>query len=197
MITNGSSPGLLIVPGPRFPDETTTVIPAAHARSTAAFNGSIAYGWTLSVPNERFNTLIPYCARCVTTHWSAAITTETSVDPSGPATLTETSFAPGATPRHLPSEAAPLPAITPARCVPCPYASSPPASGVKSTRATTRSPRSSTCATPVSIIATVTPVPSMPAGTCESRIDFRHARFGSMSSHASVPTAAIWIRPST
>ena len=108
-------------PGPRLPAETTTVMPAAQARSTAAFSGSIAYGWIESVPNERFSTRIPYSPRCVTTHWMAAITTETSVDPSAPATLTETSSAPGATPRHLPPEAPPSPAITPARWVPCPY----------------------------------------------------------------------------
>ena len=111
---------MLIVPAaePRFPAETITVMPAAHTRSTAASNGSSAYGWTPSVPNDRLRTRMLYVSRCVTIHCSAAITTLTSVEPSAPATLTEIRCAAGATPRHFPPEAEPLPAITPARCVP-------------------------------------------------------------------------------
>jgi hypothetical protein len=46
-----------------------------------------------------------------------------SVEPSYPATFTETSSALGATPENLPSDAFPLPAIRPAMNEPCPKGS--------------------------------------------------------------------------
>ena len=52
-----------------------------------------------------------------------AITMDTSVDPSAPATFTDTRFASGAAPAHAPDDAVPSPAMIPAMCVPCPYVS--------------------------------------------------------------------------
>ena len=97
----------------------------------------------------------------------AAITTETSVEPSAPATFTETRSAPGATPRHLPAEAAAV-AGDHAREVGAVAELVVP--GVPARREVharddavaevlVSAPR------PVSIIATVTPLPSIPSGS--------------------------------
>ena len=51
-------------------------------------------------------------------HCRPAMTTDTSVEPSVGATLTDTRLAFLATPAHLPADCAPLPAMMPAMCVP-------------------------------------------------------------------------------
>src|SRR5687767_655829 len=107
-------------PGPVLPDETTTVIPAFHARWTAKFNGDRRTSCDEFVPSERFSTRIPYVSLKATTHWMPARMCETSAAPSKPATFTATRFAPGAVPVYFPFEEAPLPAARPAMNVPCP-----------------------------------------------------------------------------
>ena len=58
VMTHGSSAGLVTVPasGPRLDALTTTTRPAAQARSTAMFSGSMRVSWVESVPSERFTT---------------------------------------------------------------------------------------------------------------------------------------------
>ena len=87
------------------------------------------------------------------------MTSETSVDPSALDTFTETRLARGATPDQVPPDMLPSPAMIPAMWVPWPKWSSPSRSGVRSTRARTRFPRSAVWLTPVSNRATVTPAP--------------------------------------
>ena len=84
VMTYGSSAGLSIepIPGPRFPAETTTVIPAFQVCSTAKSRGSMAYRWVESVPNDRFRTRMLNCALWAMTHCRAAMITDTSVAPS-------------------------------------------------------------------------------------------------------------------
>lgn len=97
--TYGSSPGFVTVPsGPWFPAETTTRIPAFHTRSTASSSGSPVTSCAESVPKERLRIRIPNRSRFATIHCRPAITDETSVAPSQPATLTETMLASGAAP---------------------------------------------------------------------------------------------------
>ena len=72
------------------------------------------------MPNERFRTFRLYCALWVTAHCNPAITIETSVEPSRPATLIETRLAWGATPVQVPLDDVPSPTRIPAMCVPWP-----------------------------------------------------------------------------
>ena len=87
------------------------------------------------------------------------MTVVTSVAPSHPATLTDTTFASGAAPSWTPPDVVPSPAIRPAMWVPWPKRSRPSWSPVRSTRASSRSPRFADGATPVSMEATVTSSP--------------------------------------
>src|SRR5213075_1589848 len=52
VITNGSLPGAVTVPGalPPFPAAVTTTTPAFHTRSTAKSRGSTRYDWWESNP---------------------------------------------------------------------------------------------------------------------------------------------------
>src|SRR4051794_30619852 len=63
---------------------------------------------------------MPYRARLATTHCRPAMTVETSVAPSQPATLTEARRVSGAAPSKAPCDVVPSPAMTPAMCVPWP-----------------------------------------------------------------------------
>ena len=63
---------------------------------------------------------MPYWALLAMIHWSPAMTTDTSVEPSVAATFTETRFALLATPVHFAARGRPLPAMMPAMCVPWP-----------------------------------------------------------------------------
>lgn len=78
----------------------------------------------------------------------------------------------GATPRSLPSEAAPVPAMVEATWVPWPLPSSTDSPGTKSSVAVMRSARSGwVVSTPVSRTATSTPLPVFPdAHTCGAPI---------------------------
>src|SRR3954471_19251325 len=96
----------------------------------------------------------------------AASTLLTSAEPSLPATLTDSTRAPGATPTHLPPDEVPSPAMMPARKVPWPYPSAQDESPEKLAQAatvrlrssatdTSRPARSGEGVTPVSSRATV------------------------------------------
>ena len=54
--THGSSPGEVTEPAPSLPADVTTVMPDAHAASTAPESGFARYGRLTSAPNERFST---------------------------------------------------------------------------------------------------------------------------------------------
>src|SRR5690242_596238 len=124
-MAKGSSPGLVIVPlnGPELPAETTTVIPAAQAASTAWSRGSVAVGPVGMAPRDRFNTLIAYLRWFLMAKLMPWTTVEIVVAPVAPATLIETRLAPGASPGYAPAEAAPDPATRPATKVPWPNSS--------------------------------------------------------------------------
>ncbi len=97
------------------------MIPDAHAASDAASSGFKPYGTGESRPNERLSTPMLYRSRFVTTQLMPAITRESVDDPSAPATLTDMSVAPGATPKCCgpwPALAEPSPAMSPAMKVP-------------------------------------------------------------------------------
>src|SRR5438067_13675272 len=129
------------------------------------------YDCELSVPSERFRTLMPYLSLYETTHWIAASTLLTSAEPSRPAIFTDTNFTSGATPVYAPPELAPLLPMRPAMNVPWPYESLQFGSPEKFMQGAVCSPRESvvtflirparspTGAIPVSISATVTPLP--------------------------------------
>src|SRR5439155_19384271 len=87
VITNGSLPGVVTVPGwlPPLPAAATTTIPAFHTRSTAKSRGSTLEDWCESNPSDMFTTRMPYSCWKVTTHSSASSTIVTSVDPVRPA----------------------------------------------------------------------------------------------------------------
>ena len=108
-------------------------------------------------------------------------------------TLPTSSFAPGATPRYLPPDAAPLPTMVDATWVPWPTASPGSLPPVKS-RTSVRCPAKSgwLASIPVSSTPTVTPVPSKPAcqaagapicGTLRSRETLR------------LPSSQMWVTP--
>src|SRR3954452_11824609 len=112
------------------------------------------------------------------------MTVEGSVAPSHPATLTETRLVSDAAPSKASADVVPSPAIRPAMCVPWPKRSIPSCSLVRSTRASSRAPRSGFGATPVSIEATVTPSPLYLCGTAGRFIDCSQAESaGSLSKH--------------
>ena len=91
-------------------------------------------------------------------------------------TLPSSSVASGATPRYLPPEAAPLPAMVEATWVPWPTVSPASASSVKLRASATWPARSGWVAsTPVSSTATVTPAPVEPGRPGGRRADLRHA----------------------
>ena len=93
-----------------------------------------------------------------------AMTQESSPDPLSLSTLPTSRFAPGATPRSVPPDAAPVPAIVEAVWVPCPLPSWVDSPGTKLTAVSTRPARSGWASSyPVSSTATLTPVPSRPA----------------------------------
>ncbi len=54
--TYGSLPGEVTAPAPSLPADTTTVIPEAHAASTAADSGLNRYGIGASTPNDKLST---------------------------------------------------------------------------------------------------------------------------------------------
>ncbi len=121
-------------------------------------------------------------ARFDTTHCSAAMTVDTSVAPSQPATLTDTRLVSGAAPSNASSVVTPPPAMTPAMCVPWPKWSMPSRSLVRSTRASRRAPRFGFGVTPVSIDATVTPSPWYLFGTRSRPIARCHVASGGSAS---------------
>src|SRR4051794_10375274 len=94
---------------------------------------------------DRLRTRMPYLSLNDTTHWIAARTPLTSAEPSRPAIFTERIFALGATPLYWPPDAAPLPAIRPARNVPCPYESAQLLSPEKLTHGAVVVPSASVC----------------------------------------------------
>src|SRR5207247_7191188 len=123
VMTYGSSPGDVTPSSPLFPADATTVIPDAHAASDAASSGFTTYGSGASSPKERLSTPMLYVSRFVTTQPMPAITRESVVEPSASATFTDTSVAPGATPKcraWAPELAVPSPAMSPAMNVPWP-----------------------------------------------------------------------------
>src|SRR5688572_10119390 len=69
VITHGSSAGLATLPllGPWLPADTTTVRPAAHARSTAKFTGSTRYESGEYVRSDRLTTSIRYASLLAST----------------------------------------------------------------------------------------------------------------------------------
>ena len=166
VIASGSSPGLVIVPaeGPALPADTMTVMPARQARSTAWSIGSIAVGPLGIAPRDRFRTSMPYCTRWSTAQLIPLTTVAIVVCPVAPATLTDTRFAPGASPGYCPPDDAPLPAIRPATKVPWPYSSLkgewPPVRSTPPTILPAKSGRFPLI--PVSRTATVTPCPVSP-----------------------------------
>src|SRR5437588_7146355 len=96
--TQGSEPGMVTAPGPPLPAEATTVMPSAHAASTAPARGSIAAGSWVTSPKERFMTRMLCSGACTTTQPIPSMSRDRVVVPSRPATLTDTTVAPGATP---------------------------------------------------------------------------------------------------
>ena len=63
-MASGSSPGEVIVPlyGPELPAETTTVIPACHALSTAWSSGSVTLDEVGMAPSDMLRTRMLYRA---------------------------------------------------------------------------------------------------------------------------------------
>ena len=122
VITSGSSPGERMVPlnGPALPAEATTAIPEFHTASTAWSRGLMTVDWWAGTPREMLRTLMPYLLWWSTAHCRPEIKVPRWVVPSAPATLIDTSLAPGASPEYWPPEEAPSPAIRPATKVPWP-----------------------------------------------------------------------------
>src|SRR5450755_5026036 len=122
VITIGSSPGDRMLPlnGPVLPAETTTAMPAFQTASAARSSAFVTVDWVDLKPRERLRILMPYWLRWSTAHCRPVIRVPRLVVPSAPATLIETSRAPGASPAYWLPEEAPLPAIRPATKVPCP-----------------------------------------------------------------------------
>ena len=165
-ITNGLLAGEFRLPDstPSFPAAVTTTMPADHARSTAASRAWASCVSTSPASSAMFRTRISRSLALATTQSMPEITLSSETLPSRSATLIETIPASGATPRK-PED--PLPAMMPARCVPCPFASrnevpSSNCSELKSTAATIWFESASTGATPVSINATLIPAPVIP-----------------------------------
>src|SRR5579884_2820433 len=99
-MARGSSPGLVMVPlnGPELPAETTAVIPAPHAASTAWSSGSVAVGPVGMAPRDRLRTRMLYLEAHFTAQLMPWTTVEMVVAPVAPATLIDTRPAPGASP---------------------------------------------------------------------------------------------------
>ena len=93
----------VVLPEPSLPAAATTTMPRFTATSAAKASGSTIGSWTLSVPNDKLNTrmLSPGSWACWTTQPMAAMTCETSVEPSNAPTLTLTTRASGATPTKV------------------------------------------------------------------------------------------------
>ena len=151
---------------PRFPAAVTTTMPASHARSSAAASGSVACDVPRPLSKATVRTSMSSASALATTQSTARPSASCDTAPSRPATLTDTMPASGATPRKSASR----PAMMPARWVPCPKPSRPASAGslrsaLKSTAATTLPGLVSagTGAMPVSMMATLTPAPVMPA----------------------------------
>jgi hypothetical protein len=93
-----------------------------------------------------------------------AMTPESLPEPLSSSTLPSRMAAPGATPRYLPPDFAPVPATIEATWVPWPYRSTLSGAELKFRSATSRSARSGCVwSTPLSSTATVVPVPVYPA----------------------------------
>ena len=113
------------------------------------------------------STSIPYCARCWSSQLNARTTFAAVPLPLASSTRSETIMASGATPLSVP-----FAAIAPAMNVPCPPGSSSVLpSWTKSTRASTLPRRSGWSATPVSMIATVAPLPRVKNHAKGARLD--------------------------
>src|SRR5207248_2630675 len=144
---------------PSLPAATTNSLPVcAVSASRSRLTGSVpSVGW---LPRLMLTTLAPLVAA----HSIPAMIQESSPLPSSVSTLPTISFAPGATPRYFPPEAAPDPVMMDATWVPCPWPSTVVPLSVKSLDAATFPWRSGWSGSrPVSRTATVTPVPSKPA----------------------------------
>src|SRR5207302_3569458 len=100
VMTRGSSPGARIVPlnGPALPAEATTTMPTLQADSTALSRGLSMLEVIGTWPSDRLRTRMLSEGWLATTHWMPLSTVARSVAPLTPATFTETSPAPGASP---------------------------------------------------------------------------------------------------
>jgi hypothetical protein len=143
---------------PSLPAATTKRVPVcSDSASSAWLAGSVpSVG---SDPRLRLTTSAPAWAA----HSMPSIAQDSSPSPLSLRTLPTISEAPGATPVYRPPDAAPVPAMMDATCVPCPWRSTVEASSLKFPLATTLPARSGCVGSiPVSRTATVAPVPSKP-----------------------------------
>ncbi len=132
--------------------------PSAESSFTACDVGSVPSD-PLGVP-RLIDTM---SAPCALAHSMPAIEYDSSPVPSLPSTLPTRRRAPGAAPFSLAPEAAPVPAMVEAVCVPWPLPSSTLWPGTKLAVASTCPTRSGwSRSAPVSSTATLTPVPSRP-----------------------------------
>ncbi len=153
--------GALTEPGaPSLPAAITNSAPdEALSASTACDIGSVPS----EAPDPRLMLTTRAC--CPTAHSMPATICEYVPQPVSSRTLPTTSRVSGATPAYRPREAAPLPVMIDATCVPCPLRSiGPTASPVKSADAATASERSGWFGSiPESSTAVRTPAPVRPA----------------------------------
>lgn len=150
--------------GPLLPAAMTKRAPvSALSSSTATLIGSVP-----SVGSPPRLMLMTLALRSRAAHSMPAMIQESWPEPLLSRTLPISSSAPGATPFSTPPDAAPVPAIVEATCVPCPCRSVTSSPGTKLWLASTLPTRSGcSVSTPVSSTATSTPWPASPPAHTE------------------------------
>ena len=106
--------------GPALPAEVTTTMPDSQACCTAWSSGLSEVDSQGTKPSDMFSTRMLSDLAFAMLQPTPAITVARFVEPLAPATFTETSPAPGASPVYWPPDELPDPAMRPATNVPCP-----------------------------------------------------------------------------